>query len=88
MYATLRPTTVAFSSWGTAGALSRATQIIAEIPSVSVIKPGTGRFLQQHAGFGLRQFSSTPQTRLKEYFPPPVNAPNIKLTGPAWHHPV
>jgi hypothetical protein len=35
-----------------------------------------------------RQFSSTKTVQLKEYFGPPQNAPNIKVTGPAWHHPV
>jgi hypothetical protein len=88
MYATLRPTTVALTTRRTAASISRAAQIIADIPSVSVIKPCTSRVLQQPAGFGHRQFSSTPQTRLKEYFPPPADAPNIKLTGPAWHHPI
>lgn len=88
MYATLRPTTIALSSWKTAGSLSRVAQIIIETPSVSVIRPCAGHVFQQRAGFGPRQFSSTPPARLKEYFPPPANAPNIKLTGPAWHHPV
>jgi hypothetical protein len=34
-----------------------------------------------------RHFSSTSPTRL-EYFEPPKNAPGIKLTPPAWHHPI
>ena len=34
-----------------------------------------------------RQFSTTPRTQL-EYFPPPKNAPSIKVTPPAWHHPM
>ncbi|KAI9850334.1 MAG: Alternative oxidase, mitochondrial precursor [Thelocarpon superellum] len=35
-----------------------------------------------------RAFSSTAPTGLKEYFPPPSDAPHIKLTGPAWPHPI
>lgn len=34
-----------------------------------------------------RNFSSS-QSVLIEYFPPPKDAPNIKVTPPAWHHPV
>ena len=33
-----------------------------------------------------RHFSSTSHTAL-EYFPPPKDAPSIKVTPPAWHHP-
>ncbi|KAI9823584.1 MAG: Alternative oxidase, mitochondrial precursor [Thelocarpon impressellum] len=35
-----------------------------------------------------RPFSSTARTQLKEYFPPPTETPHIRLTGPAWPHPV
>lgn len=34
-----------------------------------------------------RSFSSTAPTRL-EFFEPPKNTPGIKLTPPAWHHPI
>ena len=37
---------------------------------------------------GRRGFSSTARTQLKEFFPPPRDAPHIRLTGPAWPHPV
>lgn len=33
-----------------------------------------------------RLFSTTPHTTL-EYFPPPKDAPSIKVTSPAWRHP-
>ncbi|KAL8920238.1 MAG: hypothetical protein Q9172_004591 [Xanthocarpia lactea] len=35
-----------------------------------------------------RPFTSTTQQRIKEIFPPPNDAPSIKVTPPAWHHPV
>ncbi|KAL8753914.1 MAG: hypothetical protein Q9199_004715 [Rusavskia elegans] len=35
-----------------------------------------------------RPFTSTTQHRFKEVFPPPHDAPSIKVTPPAWHHPV
>ncbi len=35
-----------------------------------------------------RRFTTTPRASIKEFFPPPANAPNIKITPPAWHHPV
>lgn len=34
-----------------------------------------------------RNFSFS-KSALIEYFPPPKDAPNIKVTPPAWHHPV
>ncbi|MCJ1314087.1 hypothetical protein MMC25_007767 [Agyrium rufum] len=34
-----------------------------------------------------RQFSSTPLFKLREVFPPPQDAPSIKVTPPAWRHP-
>ena len=43
--------------------------------------------LNTHSPHSRRHFSSTSPTRL-EYFEPPKNAPSIKLTPPAWHHPI
>lgn len=35
-----------------------------------------------------RFFTSTASRPFKEVFPPPTDAPSIKVTPPAWHHPV
>lgn len=86
MYASSNPTALLLRN-GASGKLSHTVRIIVDGPTTSLIKPCTARLLQRQPA-PRRHFSSTAKNQLKEYFPPPANAPNIKLTGPAWHHPV
>ena len=86
MLASTRPSVISLANGGAAGKLSQTLRVLTDSP-ISFSKSCTAHFLQQHST-SRRQFSSTRRTQLKEYFPPPANAPNIKLTGPAWHHPV
>ncbi|KAL8693068.1 MAG: hypothetical protein Q9218_002032 [Villophora microphyllina] len=44
--------------------------------------------VRQHQPSPPRFFTSTAHQRIKEVFPPPPDSPNIKVTPPAWHHPV
>ncbi|KAI4162332.1 MAG: hypothetical protein LQ342_004046 [Letrouitia transgressa] len=50
-------------------------------------RPCTGSFLLKPSVLCSRPFSSTSQQRIQEFFPPPQNAPHIKITPPAWKHP-
>lgn len=90
MYASTRPTTIAFSSKRSAAKLFRAIQLSNApsfyIKSSASCQPG----LSQHPEFIVnRQFSTTPRAQFQEkYFPPPDHSENIKFTPPAWHHPV
>ncbi|KAI4279722.1 MAG: hypothetical protein LQ337_000002 [Flavoplaca oasis] len=53
------------------------------------LKASTVSLLVQPAqGSPRRPFTSTTSHRFKEVFPPPQDAPSIKVTPPAWHHPV
>ncbi|KAL8808455.1 MAG: hypothetical protein Q9182_000005 [Xanthomendoza sp. 2 TL-2023] len=58
---------------------SRAVCLQAGSPSLLIRQPQ----IPSH-----RSFTSTTQQRFKEVFPAPTDAPNIKVTPPAWHHPV
>ncbi|KAL8874368.1 MAG: hypothetical protein Q9174_000267 [Haloplaca sp. 1 TL-2023] len=66
--------------------------------TVATAKNGSRTVLSSHplASFAQRQtqaspyrlFTTTAQQRIKEVFPPPPDSPSIKVTPPAWHHPV
>ena len=89
MYASARPTVTALVQKGSAARLSQVIHILN--PSSTVpLNACASCSLTQHAGLlSGRQFSSTPHARLQEkYFPPPANTENIKITPPAWHHPI
>ena len=89
MYASARPTVTALVQKGSAARLSQVTHILNTSPTV-YFNPCAGCSLNQRSGLlSKRQFSTTPHARLQEkYFPPPDKSENIKITPPAWHHPI
>jgi hypothetical protein len=66
-------------------AVSRA--LTSSSPSATTGLKCSYHLLNTQSPASRRHFSSTSPTRL-EYFPPPKNAPSIKITPPAWHHPI
>ncbi|SLM39956.1 alternative oxidase [Lasallia pustulata] len=48
----------------------------------------TRQNVQHHALPSTRQFTSTARNQLKEFFPPPTEAPHVKRVKSAWGHPV
>ncbi|MCJ1413717.1 Alternative oxidase, mitochondrial precursor [Xylographa parallela] len=88
MYGTIRITKAPLSSKASAAKLTQAAQTFCygTKPLSFVVRPSTAA-LQHNAISCKRPFSSTARTQL-DVFPPPANAPNIKVTPPAWHHPV
>jgi ubiquinol oxidase len=66
-------------------AVSRA--VAGSSPATTTSLKCSYHLLNAQSPLSRRHFSSTSPTRL-EYFEPPKNAPSIKLTPPAWHHPI
>lgn len=88
MYASPKPMAMSTSTWKMAGKFSQTLQARYDGSTASLIRPCANHFLQTHTIASRRPFSTTRRSRLREIFPPPANAPNIKVSGPAWHHPV
>lgn len=89
MYASARPTVTALVHKGSAARLSQVIHILDSSATVS-FNPCASCLLTQRSGLlSGRQFSTTPRARLQEkYFPAPDKTENIKITPPAWHHPI
>lgn len=68
--------------------VTRAATLKATSPSTTRLGLTTGCYAIHCQGRpSRRQFSTAPPRQL-EFFPPPKNAPSIKVTPPAWDHPV
>jgi ubiquinol oxidase len=86
MYASTRSTASALVNKRAAAKLSRALQPL-DSPTI-YIKPCASCLFAQRPGLtASRHFTSTPRVQEK-YFPAPAHSENIKITPPAWHHPV
>lgn len=88
MYASTRPRATAITNKRAVAKLSQAIHLL-DTP-VTYIKPCASCLLARRPLLtASRQFSTTPRTQFQEnYFPPPDHSENIKITPPAWHHPV
>jgi hypothetical protein len=89
MYATRAPALRSLASSSTSASLPKAVYKLAT-SSTTAASAGlrSSYFVVKSDNFSSRRnFSSTTRTQLKEYFPP-ADAPHIKYTPPAWHHPV
>jgi ubiquinol oxidase len=88
MYSVVGLRSSALSSKAAAAKLAQATQDICHSGKrVTFASPVSYVFVQQNLITQRRHFSATTRTQL-EVFPPPVQAPNVKVTAPAWRHPV
>ena len=71
-----------------AAKLAQAVQEVCHVKKhVSFASPVSYVLVDQGVMPQRRHFTSTPRPQL-EAFPPPVNAPSVKVTAPAWRHPV
>ncbi|KAI4206536.1 MAG: hypothetical protein LQ346_001026 [Caloplaca aetnensis] len=84
-----KPLTTSLTTPRTAAKLSQSLSILANGSTSTCLRPYSAFILtrQPHAS-AHRSFTSTPQQRIKEVFGPPQDAPSIKVTPPAWHHPI
>ncbi|MCJ1473338.1 Alternative oxidase, mitochondrial precursor [Lambiella insularis] len=89
MYGTIRISKTPLPSKTTTAKLTQAahTFCYGTRPLSLAVHPSITFNVQQKAFPTKRHFTSTSRTQL-DVFPPPANAPNIKVTPPAWHHPV
>ena len=88
MYASMRPTTIALTSKRAAVRVSQSMYLLDT--TNTYLKPCASCYSSrriEHSGD--RGFATTPRAKFQEkYFPPPAHSENIKITPPAWHHPV
>ena len=89
MYASAGPTATSLVHRRTTTTLSQAIRLL-DTSTTPHIKPCVGCIIAQRPGLSSRrQFTTTPRPRIQEkYFPAPDQTQNIKITPPAWHHPV
>lgn len=89
MYGTIRITKTPLPSKAATAKLTQAahTFCYGTRPFSLSIHPSITSAVPHNAVPSKRHFTSTARTQL-DVFPPPANAPNIKVTPPAWHHPV
>ena len=89
MYAQARPTATVLVNKQAATQLSNAVHALIDGPSSAYFKPCASYCLAQRPGLSSkRHFSSTPRARIEEKYFPPADTKNIKITRPAWHHPM
>ena len=88
MYASARHTAASVLNGKTAFKFSEPLQFILNDSQVSSARICSSCVAIKQAPNPKRHFSATSRAQLKEYFPPPKDTPNIKITGPAWHHPM
>ncbi|KAL8820883.1 MAG: hypothetical protein Q9191_007424 [Dirinaria sp. TL-2023a] len=88
MYASARHTATSVLSGKTAIKFSEPIQLILNDSKIPSSRICSSCIAVRPAPYPTRNFSATSRAQLKEYFPPPKDLPNIKLTGPAWHHPM
>ena len=90
MYATVRPTTSIIVSQKTATTLANAVCSL-NISTAAAVKPCISCSVSQHHDASSRRtLTTTTRSRFadKEYFPPPKETEKIRITPPAWHHPI
>lgn len=88
MYGTIGIRSSTLPSKAAATKLTRTAQELCNgTKRVSFATPVSYVLARPNATAQKRQFSSTSRTQLSA-FPPPANAPNVKVTAPAWRHPV
>ena len=85
----MNPSRTLFSGPATANISRAVSRALAGSPppTTTVLLRCSYPLLNTQSPLSRRHFSSTTPTRL-EFFEPPKNAPGIKLTPPAWHHPL
>ena len=89
MYAQARPAATALISKGAGAQLSNAVHALVDGSSSAYFRPCASYCLVQRPGLpSKRHFNTSPRAQIQEkYFPPP-DTKNIKITRPAWEHPV
>lgn len=89
MYAPVRPTATFFVNKGAAAQLSTAVHALIDGSSSAYLKPCASYCLVQRPGPPpKRHFTTTPRAQIQEKYFPPADTKNIKITRPAWHHPI
>ena len=85
MYAQARPTMTVLVNKGAATQLSSTLRIFLDGSSSAYLKPCASHCQLQRPN--KRHFTTTPPTLTQEIFPRPETK-SIKITRPAWKHPV
>lgn len=90
MYASARPTATAIFNKGAAATLTQAIRGL-DTSTVAAAKPRISCFpVQRPRLSSQRPFTTTPRSGFaeKDYFPAPEQTDKIRITPPAWHHPI
>ena len=89
MYTQARPTATILVNKGAAAQLSHALHTFVDTSSSAYFRPCATYCLAQRPGpSSKRHFTTTPRTQFQEKYFPPADTKNIKITPPAWHHPM
>ena len=89
MYAHARPTATVLVNKGATAQLSYALHSLVDGSSAAYFRPCASYCLVQRPGPpSKRHFTTTPRTQIQERYFPPADTKNIKITPPAWHHPM
>ena len=89
MYANARPTATVLVNKGAAAQFSNVVRALVDGSSSASLRPCASYCLVQRPGLPFkRHFASTPRTQIKETYFPPADTNNIKITPPAWNHPM
>ncbi|KAL8740290.1 MAG: hypothetical protein Q9190_006988 [Brigantiaea leucoxantha] len=83
-----RHTATAITTRTSAINFSHTVQKLLDGTANTALKPCTGSFLIKPNSVCSRSFGSTSRRPIQEFFPAPEDAPHIKVTPPAWKHPV
>ena len=90
MYASARPKATAVVTKRAAVTLSQAIRSL-DVGAATPIRPCVSCSLVQRPGLSSnRKFTTTARSRQaeKDYFPAPQQTDKIRITPPAWHHPI
>ena len=89
MYAPARPTATALINKGAAAHFSNAVHALVDGSSSAYFRPCASYCLVQRPGLlSKRHFNTSPRAQIQENYFPPADTKNIKITRPAWQHPV
>ena len=89
MYAQARPTATILVNKAAAAQLSQALHTLVDASSSAYFRPCATYCIAQRPGpSSKRHFTTTPRTQFQEKYFPPADTKNIKITPPAWHHPM
>ena len=89
MYAQARPRATVLVNKGAAAQLSHAVHALTDGSSTAYFRPFASYCLVQRPWLpSKRHFTATPRPQIEEKYFPPADTKNIKITRPAWHHPM